>query len=414
MRVASLFKRVLGLGAVSVARVEVTERRGEQLIEVEITRRRNRRMFCSGCGGRCTAIYDRAVRSWRHLDVFRVRCVVLGEVRRVSCPTCGVRPEVVPWARPGARVTRAFEDTCVWLARSAPKSVVAEIQRVDWHSVGVMIERVVTEHTAARAGDGLDGLTRIGIDEVAYRKGHRYLMCVTDHDTGRLVWAAPGRSEQTADEFFQALGPDRCRQIEAVSLDLHGGWIRAARKHCRRARICADPFHIIKLAGQALDEQRRRLWQSLRDTDPQQAAWIKGTRFAIRRRSDNLRPQDQTVIDELAATNQDLYRGWLLVDQLRAVYLAGTHSEAMRLLDEWIYAACVSELEPFIRCALTIDTHRQYVANAIALGLSNARLEGMNSTVRLISHRARGFRRLESLLAMLTLICGRIPVALPT
>ena len=138
MRVATIFKRVLGLGAVSVARAEVVDRDGEQVIEVEITRRSDRRMFCSGCGGRCTAIYDRGVRKWRHLDVFRVRCFVIGEVRRVSCPACGVKPEVVAWARPAARVTRAFEDTCVWLARSAPKSVVAQLQRVDWHSVGMM------------------------------------------------------------------------------------------------------------------------------------------------------------------------------------------------------------------------------------------------------------------------------------
>ena len=307
MRVATLFKRLLGLGAVSVARIEVVERRGEQVVEVEITRRRNRRMFCSGCGERCTAIYDRSVRSWRHLDVFRVRCIVKAEVRRVSCPGCGVKAEVVPWARPGARVTRMFEDTCVWLARSAPKSVVAEIQRVDWHSVGVMIERVVAEHTRNQDGDGLDGLTRIGIDEVAYRKGHRYLMCVTDHDSGRLVWAAPGRSEQTAAAFFQALGPQRCRLIRAVSVDLHGGWIRATRTWCPNARICADPFHIIKLAGQALDELRRGLWQSLRDTDPKRATWIKGTRFAIRGRSDNLRPQDRSILDELAETNPVSY-----------------------------------------------------------------------------------------------------------
>ena len=414
MRVASLFKRLLGFDAVSVVAVDIVTENDEQVVVIDLARRRNRRMFCSGCDRRCRAIYDRSVRSWRHLDVFRVRCRVRCEVRRVSCPGCGVTAESVPWARSGSRVTRPFEDSVVWLARSAPKSVVAQLQRVDWETVGRMIERVVAEHTASRSGDGLDDLRRIGIDEVAYRKGHRYLMCVTDHDSGRLVWAAPGRSEQTAAAFFQALGPERCRLISAVSVDLHGGWIRATRTYCRRARICADPFHVIRLAGQALDELRRGLWQQLRETDPQRAAWIKGTRFAIRRRSDNLRPQDRSILDELAETNLDLYRGWLLVDQLRAVYLARDHAEAMRLLDEWIYAACVSELQPFIRTALTLDTHRLYIANAIALGLSNARLEGMNSTVRLISHRARGFRRLDSLLAMITLVCGRVPVELPT
>ena len=117
---------------------------------------------------------------------------------------------------------------------------------------------------------------------------------------------------------------------------------------------------------------------------------------------------------ELKATNQDLYAGWLLVEQLRGVYLAHDHDEATALLDDWILAALGSELDPFIRTALTLDVHRDEIANAIVLGLSNARLEGMNSTVRLISHRARGFRRLESLLSMIALVCGRIRVVLPT
>jgi transposase len=103
-----------------------------------------------------------------------------------------------------------------------------------------------------------------------------------------------------------------------------------------------------------------------------------------------------------------------VVEQLRGIYLAHDHDEATALLGDWILAALASELGPFIRTALTLDVHRDEIANAIVLGLSNARREGMNSTVRLISHRARGFRRLDSLLSMMTLVCGRIPVELPT
>lgn len=414
MRVATLFKRLLGFDAVRVEAVDVVEDAGEQVLVVDLARRRNRRMFCSGCGTRCRAVYDRSVRSWRHLDVFRVRCRVRCEVRRVSCPGCGVTAESVPWARAGSRSTRAFEDSVVWLARAAAKTVVAELLRVDWETVGRMIERVVSEHTRNRDGDGLDGLRRIGIDEVAYRKGHRYLMCVVDHDSGRVVWAAPGRSQVTAAGFFQQLGPERCKQITAVSVDLHGGWLGVIRHYCPNADVCADPFHVIRLAGDALDELRRAQWQQLRETDPDRAKWLKGTRFTLRRRSDRLKEGDQTILTQLAETNRDVYLGWLLLDQLRAVYLARDKQEALALLDEWIFAACISELEPFVRTALTLDTHRQQVANAIALGLTNARLEGMNSTVRLLSHRARGFRRLDSLLAMITLVCGRVPVHLPT
>ena len=152
----------------------------------------------------------------------------------------------------------------------------------------------------------------------------------------------------------------------------------------------------------------------MREEDPDRAAWIKGTRFAVRRRAENLRPGDRTILDALERDNHDIYRGWLLVEQLRAVYQAVTHQDAMVLLDDWILAALTSDLDPFIRCALTIDTHRNLVVNAITERLSNARLEGMNSTVRLLSHRARGYRRLSSLLAMITLVCGRIPTPLPT
>ena len=414
MRVATLFKRLLGFDAVRVEAGDVVEDAGEQVLVVDLARRRNRRMFCSGCGTRCRAVYDRSVRSWRHLDVFRVRCRVRCEVRRVSCPGCGVTAESVPWARTGSRSTRAFEDSVVWLARAAAKTVVAELLRVDWETVGRMIERVVSEHTRNRDGDGLDGLRRIGIDEVAYRKGHRYLMCVVDHDSGRVVWAAPGRSQVTAAGFFQQLGPVRCKQITAVSVDLHGGWLGVIRHYCPNADVCADPFHVIRLAGDALDELRRAQWQQLRETDPDRAKWLKGTRFTLRRRSDRLRNGDQSILDQLAETNRDVYLGWLLLDQLRAVYLARDKQEALALLDEWIFAACISELDPFVRTALTLDTHRQQVANAIALGLTNARLEGMTATVRLLSHRARGFRRLDSLLAMITLVCGQVPVHLPT
>jgi transposase len=414
MRVAGLLKRLLRLDGARVVGVEITDGEDGEVVVVDVARHARRRMRCSRCGQRVRAIYDRQQRSWRHLDLARTRLVVRAEVRRVSCPACGVAAEAVPWARPGSRFTRALEDTCVWLVRAAPKVVVAELMRIDWATVGRMIERVVGEQQAAAPGDGLDGLRRIGLDEVAYRKGHRYLLCVVCHDSGRVVWAAPGRSQAVAASFFAQLGPERCQLLEAVSVDLHGGWLGVIRAHCATAAVCADPFHVVKLAGEALDELRRADWQRLREEDPERAKWLKGTRFLLRRRADTLRPAARTVLEELAETNHDVYRGWLLVDQLRAVYAAGDRDEARALLDEWVFAAATSDLEPFVRCAITLDRHGDAVANAVELRITNARLEAMNSTVRLMSHRARGFRRLSSLLSMITLVCGRVPVALPT
>jgi transposase len=328
MRVATLFKRLLRLGRERVVAVELVED-GQERVLVDVVRPVRRRMRCPGCGFQTRATYDRAIRTWRHLDVLRTRCLLRCEVRRIECPECGVVGEEVPWARPGSRFTRAFEDTCAFLVRDAPKSVVARLMRIDWATVGRMLERVVDEALGS-GEDFLDGLRRIGVDEVAYRKGHRYLLCVVDHDTGRIVWAHPGRSKATLALFFVALGPERARLLEAVSVDLHGAWPPVIRTFAPQAAICADPFHVIKLAGEALDALRRADWQRLRREDPERARWFKGTRFLLRRRAEGLSEAERGLIGELEETNARVYRGWLLVEQLRVVYHALDPPEASR------------------------------------------------------------------------------------
>lgn len=413
MRVTTLFKRLLRLDGVRVVAVELVDDGGGEAVVVDLARSHRRRLRCPRCGYSTRAVYDRTLRCLRHLDVLRTRCLLRLEVRRLRCPCCGVVAEELPFARPGSRFTRSFEDTCVWLCRDAPKVAVSRLMRIDWETVGRMVERVIGEATGQGA-DPLAGLRRIGIDEVAYRKGQRYLLCVLCHETGRIVWAAPGASQRTLAAFFDELGEERCRLIEAVSLDMQGAWPGLVRARCPRAQLCVDPFHVVKLAGEALDRLRREEWQRLRREDAERARWLKGTRFLLRRRADGLSEQERSLIDELAKTNERVYQAWLLADQLRTVYRADSPEQAEGLLGAWCQAASASGLQPFARVAATLTLNAESIVNAIRLGLSNARLEAMNSTVRLISHRSRGFRRLESLLAMIRLVCGKVPVALPT
>lgn len=414
MRVTTLFKRLLRLDGVRVVAVELEGEPGKERLLVELARPARRWLVCPGCGFRTRASYDRSLRTLRHLDVLRTACLLRLEVRRLVCPDCGVVSEQLPFARSGSRFTRAFEDSCVWLARDAPKTVVARLMRVDWATVGRMIERVVAEAAAADGQQWLEGLRRIGLDEVSYRKGRRSLLCVVCHDTGRIVWAAPGRNRAVLHSFFDELGPERCALLEAVSADLAPAWQDVIRERAPNAHVCADPFHVLKLAGEALDTLRRQDWQRLRKQDPRRAVWLKGTRFVLRQRADTLTDGQRDLIEELARTNERVYRGWLLCDQLRAVYAAKDAEEAALLLDQWLHAAASSLLVPFVKLARTLHAHRDGILNSIQLGLSNARLEAMNSTIRLISHRSRGFRRLDSLLALIRLVCGRVPVALPT
>jgi transposase len=229
MRVDTAFNRLLHLEG---ARVEAVAFASEGLI-VGVRFGRRRRV-CSRCGQPVAVTYDTARRRWRHLDVAGSRCFVEASLRRVRCPDCGVRVEAVPFARPGARHTRAFEQLVACLAQQLAKTPLKRLLRIGWATVGRICARVVSELLRP---DRFDGLRRIAIDEVSYRRHHRYLTLVLDHDTGRVVWASEGARQKTSlDGFLAALGRERAERIEAVSIDMAPGYSRAIRQDCRRRR----------------------------------------------------------------------------------------------------------------------------------------------------------------------------------
>ena len=255
MRVTTAFKRLLRLDGVNVTHVEFFAR----LVVVTVALRR-RRLICPHCAHKTSSRYDtRPVASrWRHLDVGVWRVELAANLRRLRCPTHGVVVEAVPFARPGAKLTRDFDDLVAWLATRMDKTSIARLCRVSWRTVGRACERVVeSELDEGR----LDGLFRIGVDEISWRKHHKYLTLVVDHDRGVVVWGAKGRDSKTLDQFFDELGADRSAAIQAVSLDLGPAYIKSvtAQGHAPQAIICADPFHCVKLVGDALDEVRHRI-----------------------------------------------------------------------------------------------------------------------------------------------------------
>jgi transposase len=196
-------------------------------------RRHTRRLVCP-CGWSTRAAYDRSVRCWRGLDLGAARLLLRAEIRRLHCRRCGrVRTETVRWARPGARFTRDFEDVVAWLAQRMDKTAVSRLLRCSWEAVAGAA-RVVTDHLDDAR---LDEVYRIGVDEVSYRKGHRYLTVVADHDRGgAVIWAGEGKSGATLEAFFDQLGPQRSRQIEAAPADLHGAYARIIAQRAPQAR----------------------------------------------------------------------------------------------------------------------------------------------------------------------------------
>src|SRR5436190_1096300 len=219
VRRTRVWRRVLGVEHTVIESVELeTDGRGQELLVARVRPKVSAARRCSRCQRRCPG-YDTspAPRRWRGLDVGTTQVFLQATTRRVSCREHGVVVAAVPWARPGSRFTAAFEDTAAWLVCHAALSVVAVLLRVAWRSVADIVTRVVANRAAAT--DRLAGLRRIGIDEISYRKGQRYLLVVVDHDTGRLVWAGKNRTKETLGRFFDDLGADRAGQLTHVSAD---------------------------------------------------------------------------------------------------------------------------------------------------------------------------------------------------
>jgi transposase len=368
---------------------------------------------CPICRRRCPG-YDwgEGRRRWRALDLGTTLAFVEADAPRVACRRHGVVVAAVPWARHGSWFTRCFEDQCAWLAVNTSKTAVAQLMRIAWRTVGSICERV-TAQAQREHGDRLDGLRRLGFDEISVRKGQRYVTVVVDHDSGRLVWAAPGRDRKTAEKFLDLLGKQRCEQVELVSCDMAEWIIRPVRERCPDAHVCLDPFHIVKLATDALDEIRREVWnQARRAGHKQRAKQLKGARFALWKNPENLTARQKIKLATIKQTNEPLYRAYLLSQQLREIYRV-PYEHAIVLLDAWLTWARRSRLQPFVKLATTITRQRTAIQAAIRYGLSNARVEQINTQIRLITRRAFGFHSPDAAiaLAMLSLsgLCPPLP-----
>jgi transposase len=369
-------------------------------------------------------------RRWRHLDLGACKLYLEAEIRRLGCPRCQrVRTEDVPWARPSARLTRDLEDLIAFMAQRMDKTTVARLLRVSWESVARAVTRVVAD----RLDDTrLDELYRIGVDEVSYRKGHRYLTVVADHDRGgAVVWAGEGKKAATLKAFYDQLGAERKAKLQAVSLDMGIAYAHATTTEVPHATQCVDPFHVVQLANRAIDQARRWAWNLERRANPapkrptgrpakgspptpERPRWIKNTRWALVKDPDRLSGGQLAVLHRLRRERSVLYRCWQLKESLRDLYRGARPEDAASHLSRWLEWACRSRIPSFVALSRTVRANADRILAAVRLGLSNSKLEGLNSKVRLINHRGYGHHSAAALIAMIYLCCGGITVQLPT
>lgn len=433
MQDTTLWRQVLGVEKTTIIeRVEFDAEDGVVVASVRPSGRMKPR--CGRCQRRCTR-YDSGEgrRRWRALDLGSILVYLEADAPRVNCPEHGVTVRMVPWARHATGHTTAFDEQVAWLATQCSKTAACELMRIAWRTVGSIISRVWGDVEARH--DRFAGLRRIGIDEISYKKGHRYLTVVVCHDTGRLVWAAPGRDKATLRGFFDALeasGQGRSRLITHVSAD-GADWIAdVVAERCPDAVRCADPFHIVSWATDALDEVRRGAWNDARrqarteparpvgrprnDAPPRpatdRARGLKGARYALWKNPGNLTEKQTAKLAWIAKTDPRLHRAYLLKEGLRVVFQLA-HDDAVTALEKWIGWARRSRIPAFVALQRRIVKHKASILAAIEHGLSNGRIESVNTKIRLITRVAFGFRSPHALIALAMLNLGGHRPALP-
>ena len=386
---------------------------------------------CGKCGKKAVR-YDkgRGIRSWRACDWNTHKVYIMADMPRVVCPEHGVLAASVPWARHNSRFTKEFEELATWLSLSCTKSAVAALLRISWNTIGPIISRMRAALDSAPAAR-FEGLSRIGVDETSYKKGHKYITVVINHDTGKVIWAHEGHGKTIFAKFFQLLNKEQRTKIQLVSGD-GARWIQECiDEFCSEAKRCIDPFHVVQWATQALDAVRRTAWhdarKSTKDMPPKRCARpakgspkadtgagdLKGSRFALGKAPENLTKKQQAQLAFIAKADRRLYRAYLLKEKLRLVFQCEDAAAAKKELDGWIKWAQHCRLNVFVELQRKIRRHYDAILATMEHHLSNAVLEATNRKIKRSVYMAYGFRNIDNMLDMIMLRCSDIDVRLP-
>lgn len=396
---------------------------------------------CPFCHKRCRR-YDKKnphPRIWRGLDWGGTLVEISYDTHRIECPEHGVLVADVPWAYPGSGFTKDFDLTVGWLATYLPKSTVSEYMRIDWETVGRCVHRTMND-IEPEISRRLDGLVNIGIDETSYKKGHKYITIVVNHDTNTVVWAAQGHGKSVLTQFYRQLTPEQLSSIRVVTGD-GAKWItecvNAFTPGCER---CVDPFHVVEWAMEALDEVRREVWREAYDealqlakehhgkkgrpsADDVEAAMVKAAKakaneiknsaYALGKAPEHLTENQQAKVEMIAKNNNRLYRAYCMKEMLRLLLKMKDVNEAEAELKQWLWRASHSRIDAFKKLYQKVRRHKEHILNAIRLGMSNARIEAINNKIKLIIRKAYGFRNIQNMLDMVYLVCSDLRITLP-
>jgi transposase len=432
VRGVSLWRGLVGNENTAIENVVWDRSGAEEVLVVHVRPVARQRSRCGVCRRRCPG-YDAGAgrRRWRTLDQGTTKAFLEADAPRVRCREHGVVVAHVPWAHHRAGHTHLFDQQVAWLAVRTSKAAATELMRIVWRTAGAILERVWAHAEATAEHDRLDGLRRIGIDEISYKRNYKYVTVVVDHDTGHLVYAAEGRDKATLRGFFDALGPERCALITHVSADGADSIDEVVAERCPNAVRCADPFHVVTWANEALSRVRIDAWNEARAiarTEPaplagwagrkqslpgrERARALKGARFALWKNPENLTAKQRAKLEWIALSDPRLYRAYLLKERLRLVFRMPP-DQARAALDAWIDSARRSRIPAFVELQRRIVRHRDRILAAVEHHMSNGLIESVNTKIRLLTRVAFGFHNAQALIALAMLSLGPHRPALP-
>ena len=393
MHLESILRRLQPLPGFVYERVQWVGGVRRQLL-VQVRARKGSRGICSNCFQKRPGYDVLDPRRFAFVPFWGMAVSFVYAMRRVDCHRCGVIVEAVPWAKGKSQTTHAL----VWFLASWAKVLswkeVARRFHSSWDTVFRSVEHAVRWGLAHR---NLDGIAAIGVDELAWKKRHKYLTLVyqLDHGRRRLLHIARDRTAGSFHAFFDMLGETRSKAIVFVASDMWRAFLNVVRKRCSTAIHVLDRFHVMQLLSKAIDLVRRQEVRSLRATG--RPALLTKTRWLLLKRRENLSADERSRLRDLLRINLRSVRACLLKEQFQHFWTYRSDVHAAKFLSRWTTMAMRSRLAPFKTFARTLRQHRrELLAWFAARGLfAHGATEGFNNKARITTRKAYGFRSYE-------------------
>lgn len=379
-----------------------------RVFDIEIRPRKNRQPVCSGCGKQGPGYDTLPVRRFEFVPLWGLAVFFLYAMRRVDCPVCGVKVERVPWATGKNHLTTTYAWFLARWARRLSWKEVGHVFQTSWDNVFRSVKMAVAWGLAHR---NMENVTAIGIDEIAWKKGHKYLTLVYQIDAGckRLLWVGKERTQKTLRQFFKEFGKERTARLRFICSDMWKPYLRIVAEVADQALHIIDRFHVMTHFGKAVDKVRATEARELKAKG--QEPVLTGSRWCLLKRPENLTDRQNSKLKELLAINLKTVRAYLLKEDFQFFWHYATAGWAARFLDEWCRRTMRSRLVPMKKIVKMLRTHRELLLNwfrtkgQVALGA----VEGFNNKAKVTSRKAYGFRSFDVLKIALYHTLGSLP-----